>query len=409
MFSLSVGLKRANKKGKVPKTPTSLNVTKVSNITTIMSTPSFCPPGNDRVIDADDFSIEKFFVNVTLVKVDNPLKEGETESSGHYHIAELMYEYDTEHGPIRAPIRIRVDDLTAEKGITRKVKNGRPKAYCIFRLLQTEPKHAKLIEIVNAMYVKTCLAIYCKKVTKVISEIGYDPETPLDVKLLNDPKKRWPSLWHPLLFDKDKTKITPKSNPAILADLLKGARKTNFLKATTACVPCRGAKCDNDNHTRCAVHFPPTQVNKIGFKGTAVFLFKDLYFGGKCNKFRVHLETFTIRVPILITTSTTETNVIRAAEKSGLVDPDAYDEKMKLMEEANGSIPDTPASATAPEKVTAKSSASSSEEEVQAKKPATVVASKGKAKTEPKGKAKAESKGKAPAPAGGIDSFDEQG
>lgn len=350
----------------------------------------FCPPNKDQVVDIDDFNVDKFFVSTTITEVKNPVKEGEKESSGSYHTGELLYEYDTEHGPVRAPLRLRVKGLRAKRGITKKVANGREKEYCVFELIKTKATQSKLIGASSEIYNKTAKTLYCKKVAKTLPDIGFDAEKPLEDRVLNDPKKRWPCLWHPLMYNKDKTKITPESNPIFIAYLMKNGRKTNFLKATTCCVPCRTPKCTNDKHTRLPVHFPPTQVRKIGFTGNAVILFKDLYFGGKCNKFRIELETFTIVDPEIISASTTEAAIIRADEISGLVNADAYEEKMRLMEEANGNVEDAPSPAVA-----ALMEENSKEEEAPAKKSDKVVAPK-------KAKAKA-----LPPPATDIDTFDD--
>lgn len=354
----------------------------------------FCPPNKDLVVDIDDFNIDKYIVSTTITEVKNPIKEGEKESSGSYHTAEILYEYDTEHGPVRAPLRLRVKGLRARRGITCKTTNGRYKEYCVYELLKTKPSQAKLIEVSNAIYSKTAKTLYCKKVAKILPDIGFDAEKPLEDRILDDPKKRWPCLWHPLMYNKDKTKITPESNPIFIAYLMKNGKKTNFLKAITCCVPCRSPDCTNDNHTRLPVHFPANQVRKIGFTGNAVILFKDLYFGGKCNKFRIELETFTIIEPEIITASTTEAAVIRADEKSGLINAKAYEEKMRLMEEANGNVAEELPEAKALAEENSKEDSDSSPEKPPSKK---VVAPK---------KAKA----KVVAPASGVDEFsdDEQ-
>lgn len=358
----------------------------------------FCPPSKDLVIDLNEFDIEKYFVSTNIVEVKNPIKEGETESSGSYQTSEYLYTYDTPNGPVRAPLRIRVHKLRARRGITSKIANGKRKEYCLYNLNKNDANQAKFMDVNCQVYNKTCTTLYCKKVQKVL-DVGFDAEKPLDLKALNDPKKRWACLWHPLMYDKDKTKITPESTPVFIGYLMKGSKKTNFLKATTSCVPCKGAECHNDKHTRLPVHFPPTQVRKIGFTGTAVFLYRDLYFGGKCNKFRIDLETMIIVDPEIITASTTETATIREMETSGLVDSNAYEEKMRLMEEANGSSPDTAPPPTAT--VNSKNESASEEDD----EPVTPPPKEKKSVISPKPKAKA--KPKQVAPATDIDEFDD--
>lgn len=325
-----------------------------------MSGQKFIPESKENKIDYTLFDVKKLEVGPLVEKQFPPTAPTE----GKYSVAAIQYIYDTANGPVKGALRLRGPRIRAPGGVRpSKNKQGEITGHGVtFRPLKGDPEHVKYMDVLHQIYVKCVQFLNTEASVEKVAALYKSFSPDLDVATLADPRRRWPGLDHILFYDKNPLKINPAANP-IFSSPLKRDNKTMFLKPFKVCVTCGDKKkCDNPSHRKLPVPLDEITIKTAGFDGIPVLLIKDVFCGTN-HKIRHELETLVVIDNESKDIATTEGDTIDGLEKSGAVDKDAYEERLRILGGQNTVVEDNSKEASSENKTEEKIKTPPPEEE----------------------------------------------